>query len=161
MSLGKSLYDARKKSGLSQEDVAEKLGVSRQTISKWELDETLPDIRQSKRLSALYHLTLDELVDFDLEIKEIEHTIETMSKEKQQQVDWAKLWGKKYPVLTTYQQEVETEQYNRELEKMMTRLKADYGYNDEDAFLVLKDILAQIWNGKNRDAAPAESGGAL
>lgn len=148
MSLGKSLYDARKKSGLSQEDVAEKLGVSRQTISKWELDETLPDIRQSKRLSALYHLTLDELVDFDLEIKEIEHTIETMSEEKQQQVDWTKLWGKKYPVLTTYQQEVETEQYNRELEKMMTRLKADYGYNDEDAFLVLKDILAQIWNSK-------------
>ena len=45
--------------------MAEKLGVSRQTISKWELDETLPDIRQSKRLSDLYHLTLDELIDFD------------------------------------------------------------------------------------------------
>ncbi len=155
MSLGKSLYDARKKSGLSQEDVAEKLGVSRQTISKWELDEALPDIRQSKRLSALYHLTLDELVDFDLEIKEIEHTIETMSEEKQQQVDWTKLWGKKYPVLTTYQQEVETEQYNRELERMLTRLKADYGYSDEDAFLVLKDILAQIWNSKNKKAVSA------
>lgn len=155
MSLGKSLYDARKKSGLSQEDVAEKLGVSRQTISKWELDETLPDIRQSKRLFALYHLTLDELVDFDLEIKEIKHTIETMSEEKQQQVDWTKLWGKKYPVLTTYQQEVETEQYNRELEKMLTRLKADYGYSDEDAFLVLKDILAQIWNSKNKKAVSA------
>lgn len=36
MSLGSSLYHARKKSGLSQENVAEKLGVSRQTISKWE-----------------------------------------------------------------------------------------------------------------------------
>ncbi len=36
MSLGGSLYHARKKSGLSQENVAEKLGVSRQTISKWE-----------------------------------------------------------------------------------------------------------------------------
>lgn len=36
MSLGSSLYSARKKSGLSQENVAEKLGVSRQTISKWE-----------------------------------------------------------------------------------------------------------------------------
>ena len=53
MSLGNSLFNARKKSGLSQEAVAEKLGVSRQTISKWELDETLPDIRQSKRLSNL------------------------------------------------------------------------------------------------------------
>lgn len=48
---------------MSQEVVVEKLGVNRQTISKWETDETLPDIRQSKRLSALYHPTLDELVD--------------------------------------------------------------------------------------------------
>lgn len=38
MSLGTSLYQARKKSGLSQEEVAEKLGVSRQTVSKWELE---------------------------------------------------------------------------------------------------------------------------
>ena len=47
MNLGNSLFNARKKSGLSQEDVAGKLGVSRQTISKWETGETLPDIRQS------------------------------------------------------------------------------------------------------------------
>ena len=56
MNLGSSLSAARKKSGLSQEAVAEKLGVSRQTISKWELDETLPNIRQSKELSNLYHI---------------------------------------------------------------------------------------------------------
>ena len=62
MSLGNSLFNARKKSGLSQEAVAEKLGVSRQTISKWELDETLPDIRQSKRLSNLYHLDRKSVV---------------------------------------------------------------------------------------------------
>lgn len=61
MSLGNNLYNARKRRGLSQEKVAEKLGVSRQTISKWELNETLPDICQSKRLSNLYHLT-----NFDL-----------------------------------------------------------------------------------------------
>lgn len=41
MSLGSSLFHARKKSGLSQENVAEKLGVSRQTISKWETDALL------------------------------------------------------------------------------------------------------------------------
>ena len=39
MNLGNNLFQARKKAGLSQEDVAEKLGVSRQTISKWETDE--------------------------------------------------------------------------------------------------------------------------
>ena len=72
MSLGNNLFQVRKKSGLSQEAAAEKLGVSRQTISKWELDETLPDIKQSKRLSVLYGVTLDELIDFDIEVKEIE-----------------------------------------------------------------------------------------
>ena len=49
MNLGNSLFHARKRCGLSQEDVAEKLGVSRQTVSKWETDETIPDIRQSKK----------------------------------------------------------------------------------------------------------------
>lgn len=103
MSLGNSLFNARKKSGLSQEEVAEKLGVSRQTISKWELDETLPDIRQSKRLSVLYHLTLDELVDFDIEVKEIEAIIQKTSEETQQKIDWTQMWASKYPILTQYQ----------------------------------------------------------
>lgn len=50
MNLGNSLFHARKKCGLSQEVVAEKLGVSRQTVSKWETDETVPDIYQSKKM---------------------------------------------------------------------------------------------------------------
>lgn len=71
MNLGNSLFHARKKCGLSQEDVAEKLGVSRQTISKWETGETLPDIRQSKQMSILYHVSLDDLIEFDMDVKEI------------------------------------------------------------------------------------------
>ena len=149
MSLGNSLFNARKKSGLSQEEVAEKLGVSRQTISKWELDETLPDIRQSKRLSVLYHLTLDELVDFDIEVKEIEAIIQKTSEETQQKIDWTQMWAAKYPILTQYQQQVEIEEYTNGLTQMLDQLKADYGYSQQDAFLVLKDILAKIWNGKN------------
>lgn len=149
MSLGNSLFNARKKSGLSQEQVAEKLGVSRQTISKWELDETLPDICQSKRLSALYHLTLDELVDFDADVKEIEHAIESVSEETQKKIDWTKLWSKKYPILASYQQEVQVDAYAAKLQEMLNNLKENYGYNDENAFLVLKDILAQVWNAQN------------
>lgn len=146
MSLGNSLFQARKKSGMSQEEVAEKLGVSRQTISKWELDETLPDIRQSKKLSVLYHLTLDELIDFDPNLKEIERIIEHTDEEKQKNVDWTKLWAKKYPVLTAYPQTVRIDDYAGPLKELLTRLKREYGYSDMDAGLVLKDILGQVWN---------------
>lgn len=66
MDLGNNLFHARKRRGLSQEDVAQRLGVSRQTVSKWETGETVPDIRQSKKMAALYNISLDELIDFDL-----------------------------------------------------------------------------------------------
>ena len=150
MTLGNHLYNARKKSGLSQEDVAAKLGVSRQTISKWELDETLPDIRQAKRLAVLYHLSLDELIDFDIDVKEIERVIENTSEETQKKIDWTKAWSKKYPVLGVYQQTVDVEKYGRELQKLLGQLKIEYGYNDLDALLVLKDILGRVWNRKER-----------
>lgn len=146
MSLGNSLFDARKKSGLSQEAVAEKLGVSRQTISKWETDETLPDIRQSKKLSVLYHLTLDELIDFDADVEELKEVIRNTSEETQQKVNWTELWAEKYPVLASYRQEVKTEEYRRQLGVLLQKLSDDYGYSDLDSFLVLKDILAELWN---------------
>lgn len=146
MNLGSNLFNARKKNGLSQEEVAAKLGVSRQTISKWELDETIPDIFQSKKLAVLYHLSLDELIEFDFEIKEIEEIIENTSEETQKKIDWTKAWGKKYPILTTYQQEVEVNDYAIKLKEMLNHLKKEYGYNDIDALLVLKDILAHVWN---------------
>lgn len=82
MNLGNHLMQARKKAGLSQEAVAEKLGVSRQTISKWETDETVPDIYQSKKLAKLYHLSLDELFGFDVDLKEIEHIIKNTDEKK-------------------------------------------------------------------------------
>jgi transcriptional regulator with XRE-family HTH domain len=145
MDLGNSLFNARKKSGLSQEDVAEKLGVSRQTISKWELGETLPDIRQSKKLSNLYHLSLDELIDFDLDVQEIQEVIDKTSDEISDKIDWTKAWGKKYPFLVTYQQQVNTDFYYNELGALLDDLKSKYGYNEMDAFLVLKDILAAVW----------------
>ena len=145
MNLGNSLFQARKKNGLSQEEVAEKLGVSRQTISNWETDETLPDICQSKKLALLYHLSLDELIEFDIDLKEIEQVIEHTSEETEKKVDWTKVWGKKYPILTTYQNEVDINEYTPKLREMLDSLKKNYGYNDVDAGLVLKDLLAQVW----------------
>ncbi len=87
MSLGNNLFKARRKKGLSQEDVADQLGVSRQTISKWETGETLPDIRQAKRLAVLYGLSLDELIDLDPDVQEIQTMIEKTSDEVTDKVD--------------------------------------------------------------------------
>ncbi len=150
MSLGNSLFNARKGSGLSQEDVAEKLGVSRQTISKWELDETLPDIWQSKHLSNLYHVTMDELIDFDMDVKEIERIIANTSEKTEQKIDWTSAWGKRYPILTTYQEEVDVDKYIIKIKELLESLKIRYGYNDLDAMLVLKDILSRTWNTKEQ-----------
>ena len=148
MGFGENLMRSRKKSGLSQEEVAAKLGVSRQTVSKWELGETLPDIQQAKKLSTLYHITLDELVELDLQVKEIQEVIEKTTEETQKKIDWTAMWAKKYPVLASYPQEVNLEDYVPGLKAMLARLEQDYHYNRQDAFLVLKDILAQIWNRK-------------
>ena len=136
---------------MSQEEVAEKLGVSRQTISKWEIDETLPDIRQSKHLAVLYGLSLDELIEFDIEVKEIQEAIDRTSEEVTNKIDWTKAWGKKYPVLVQYQKEVDTSFYAARLDEMQSDLQKKYGYNELDAFLVLKDILAAVWKNKMKD----------
>ena len=127
MSLGNSLFNARKKSGLSQEEVAGRLGVSRQTISKWELDETLPDIRQSKKLANLYGLSLDELIEFDIDVKEIQDAIDWTSDAVTEKIDWTKAWSKKYPILAAYQNEVETQFYEAELNRLLEDLEKKYG----------------------------------
>ena len=152
MRLGESLFQARKKRGLSQEAVAEHLGVSRQTVSKWETDETLPDIRQSKRLSVLYGLSLDELITFDADVQEIQEAIERTSEAVTEKVDWTKVWSKKYPILARYQSEVDTASYAEGLARLLEELKRQYGYGELDAFLVLKDILAAVWNAHKQQA---------
>ena len=148
MSLGSGLYHARKKSGLTQENVAEQLGVSRQTISKWETNETLPDIRQSKGLAMLYHMTLDELIEYDFDEQQAQQMIDSVSDEAQARIDWNKVWSKKYPVLATYHKTVRINDYAPALQEMLTQLRVDYGYNHTDALLELKDILARVWKGQ-------------
>ena len=150
MSLGNSLFRARKSKGLSQEAAAEKLGVSRQTISKWETDETLPDIRQAKGLAVLYGQSLDELIEFDLEVQEIQEAIDRTSEAVTEKIDWTKAWSKKYPILAQYQSEVEIPLYASELDRLIGDLKKRYGYDDLNAFLVLKDILASVWKRRKK-----------
>ena len=148
MNLGNNLFKARKKAGLSQETVAEKLGVSRQTISKWETDETVPDIYQSKKLAKLYNLSLDELIEFDVDVKEIEEVIKNTNEEKEAKINWTNAWSKKYPVLAKYQDKVDISKYALEIRNLLNSLSKDYGFNELDSMLVLKDILYHEWKDK-------------
>ncbi|MBQ2764001.1 MAG: helix-turn-helix domain-containing protein [Firmicutes bacterium] len=63
--LSENLLNLRKLHGFSQEYVAEKIGVSRQAVAKWENGTTTPDIMNCAALAKLYNVTLDELITFD------------------------------------------------------------------------------------------------
>ena len=65
MEMGRKLKEARQMRGLTQENVAEKLNVSRQTISNWETEKFYPDILYVLQLSDLYQISLDELLKGD------------------------------------------------------------------------------------------------
>ena len=117
------------------------MGVSRKTVSRWETDESIPDIYQSKKLAKLYNLTIDELIDFDINQKEIEEVIKNTNEKKESKIDWTNAWGKKYPILLTYQKEVNINKYAKEIRKSFNELKKEYDYSELDAMWVFKDIL--------------------
>ena len=75
MEIGKKLKNARVQSGMTQENVAEKINVSRQTISNWENEKSYPDIISVIELSNLYSISLDVLLKGDE--KMIEHLEES------------------------------------------------------------------------------------
>lgn len=62
MTFAEKLKSIRKKAGMSQEKLAEKIGVSRQAITKWETDAGIPDIDNMMALSSLFNISLDELL---------------------------------------------------------------------------------------------------
>ena len=72
MTIGKTIKQLRSVHSLSQEDLAEQLGVSRQTISNWENDRTVPALDYMKKLCEEYQLSLDQL--FRLETNEVGKT---------------------------------------------------------------------------------------
>ena len=68
MELGKRLKEYRNQSGMTQDELAERLYVTRQTISAWENDKSYPDIHSLLMLGDLFHVSLDTLVKGDIEI---------------------------------------------------------------------------------------------
>lgn len=65
MSFAENLVELRKLNNMSQEDISEKIGVSRQTLSKYETGESLPDIERCKQLADLFGVTMDDLISYE------------------------------------------------------------------------------------------------
>ncbi len=65
MTLGQNIYNLRKKNNLSQGDLAERLDVSRQSVSKWETDASVPDLDKLVGMSEVFGITLDDLIKGD------------------------------------------------------------------------------------------------
>ena len=77
MKLGENILKLRKQNGLSQEQLGEQVGVTRQTISNWELNETTPNPEQLKLLSKALKVSIDELLDNDVKNVVIEKVSNT------------------------------------------------------------------------------------
>ena len=91
-------------------------------------------------------MTLDELIEFDADVQEIQEVINKTTQETVDKINWTKMWAEKYPVLARYQDEVDVAYYEEKLQKLLAYMQEMYHYNELDAFLVLKDILGQLWN---------------
>ena len=61
--IGKNLQKLRKQRGMTQEALAEAVGVARQTIAKWETEESAPDLEMSGRLAGVLEVSLDDMVN--------------------------------------------------------------------------------------------------
>lgn len=74
MTLHEKIYELRKKNGLSQEALAESLGVSRQSVSKWETGEATPEVSKLLSLSKLFGVTTDYLLNDEMEEENVSET---------------------------------------------------------------------------------------
>ena len=79
MNLGEKLIKLRKDKNLSQEEVAEKLGVTRQTISKWETNESTPDLNKIVPICNLYDITTEELLTDKIIVKKENNKVKNQS----------------------------------------------------------------------------------
>ena len=83
---------------------------------------------------------------------DIEQIIRETTEENQSKTDWTKAWSTKYPILKTYQAEVDIPHYAQQIRVMFTELQDTYGYSEQDAMLVLKDILAHEYRTNARES---------
>lgn len=82
MDLANKLLELRKKKGLSQEEVADQLGVSRQTVSKWETGVSTPDFDKIGPLCELYEISTNELLNINYEVPNYEKEDQTVRRKR-------------------------------------------------------------------------------
>lgn len=136
MSLGEKLMNLRKQEGFSQEELADKLDVTRQTVSKWETNQTIPEMEKAKMLSQIFNVSYSFLLD-DNETSRQEVDYESVS----DSIDWTKAWSKKYPILASYQSKISVDRYSDKISSLFNEFQKEYDFSDTDAVLILKDIL--------------------
>lgn len=137
MKIGENIASSRKKVNLTQDQLAEKLGVSRQTISKWESDLTYPELPKVAKLSKVLDISCDELLLDENNDK----MPEIKTNENGYTVDWTKL----YPILKEYGEKVNCEEYEKIFRDLLSNTKEIYKFSLEDAILVLKDIMYKTY----------------
>lgn len=86
MTLGQRIFELRNKQKMSQGDLAEKINVSRQSISKWETDASVPELDKLIMLSDLFNITMDELVRDELPEKDTDEERESTEKRSSETV---------------------------------------------------------------------------
>lgn len=83
MKINENIFELRKKKGISQEELGAKLGVSRQTVSKWEVGKSVPDIQKLKAIADLFGITVDELIKEKSSATNLDETSTTESTNKE------------------------------------------------------------------------------
>lgn len=82
MKFNEKLTELRRQEGFSQEELGEKLNVTRQTVSKWELGQTTPEMGKLKEIAELFHVTVDELLNEEKPFVSVEEPIKVNTKKE-------------------------------------------------------------------------------
>ena len=138
MDFGEKLFELRKKAGYSQEMLAEKVGVSRQTVSKWELNEVQPEMIKGKLLAELYGVTYDSLINDTPNVTKITDMAAVVD-----EIDWTSAWSEKYPILAKYHEDSKAKLYIKRIFEMYDEMKKEMDLSEVDTFLAMKDMVYQ------------------
>ncbi|WP_040535825.1 helix-turn-helix transcriptional regulator [Schleiferilactobacillus shenzhenensis] len=146
MSLGEKLFALRKQAGYSQETVAEKVGVTRQTISKWENNQALPEMIKGKLLAELYGVTYDSLAN-----EATGHHSTRAALDPAPDVDWTNAMNKRYPVLADYHEDPKFQILRNQVFALYDDIQKEMGLSELDTFLVMRDMVSQRYRQYTRN----------